>query len=75
MWYDGITLGGYMDIRIGILVREAEIDPNWQMYPGASGEIIASADSEYELPGDGRFWWVRFDGEDMIFLDEDLVVV
>jgi hypothetical protein len=45
------------------------------MYPRASGEIIASADSEYELPGDGRFWWVRFDGEDMIFLDEDLVVV
>jgi len=64
-----------MDIRIGIMVREAEIDPNWQMYPGASGEVIARACSEWELPEDGRFWWVRFDEEDMIFLDTDLVVV
>ena len=63
-----------MDIRIGIMVREAEIDPNWQMYPGESGEVIAVA-VDWELPEDGRFWWVRFDKEDMIFLDEDLVVV
>ena len=62
-------------MRIGTLVTEAEIDPNWQMYPGETGEIIASADSEWELPEAGRFWWVRFGVEDMIFLDEDLAVV
>jgi hypothetical protein len=62
-------------MKIGILVREAEIDPNWQMYPGVTGEIVASADELMRLPGCGRFWTVRFDGEDMIFLDEDLVIV
>jgi hypothetical protein len=72
----GIIPTGFLRVfmKIGILVREAEIDPNWQMYPGAIGEIIASADSEWELPEDGKFWWVRFDEEDMIFLDEDLVI-
>ena len=62
-------------MTIGTLVTEAEIDPNWQMYPGATGEIVARADEEMGLPGCGRFWMVRFDGEDMVFLDVDLVVV
>jgi len=62
-------------MRIGTLVTEAEIDPTWIMFPGETGVIIASADEEMKMPGCGRFWTVQFGGEDMVFLDEDLVVV
>ena len=71
-------------MTIGSLVTEAETDPNWQMYPGETGEIIASADEEMGLPGCGRFWTVCFgpgsgssaaDSSTMVFLDTDLVVV
>ena len=64
-----------MDIRIGTQVREAEVDPIWQMHPGETGEVVARADEEMGLPGCERFWTVRFADGDMIFLDEDLVVV
>jgi len=65
-------------IRVGTQVREAEIDPNWQMYPGETGEIIRRADEEMGFsPGQGgfgRFWMVRIGGEEMVFLDTDLAV-
>jgi hypothetical protein len=62
-------------MTIGTLVTETEIDPNWQMYPGETGEIVACADEEMGLPGCGRFWMVRIGGEEIIFLDADLKVV
>ncbi len=66
-------------IRVGTLVTEAEKDPNWQMYPGETGEIVRRADEEMGFrPGEGGFgrhWMVRIGGEDMVFLDTDLAVV
>ncbi len=62
-------------VRVGTQVREAETDPNWQMYPGETGEIVRRADEEMGLPGCGRFWMVYIGGEEMVFLDTDLVVV
>ncbi len=66
-------------IRVGTQVREAETDPSWQMYPGTAGVVVARADEEMGFsPGEGgfgRFWMVRIDGEDMVFLDTDLAVV
>ena len=63
------------DMEIGTLVREAEQDPMWQMFPGETGEIIASADNEMEMPGCGRFWTVLFGTVSMSFIDVHLVRV
>ncbi len=73
-----------MTIRIGTQVRESETDPNWQMYPGETGVVVARADEEMGFsPGEagfGRFWMVRFVDdagtfEDGVFMDTDLVKV
>ena len=67
-----------MTIRIGTQVRESETDPNWQMYPGETGVVVARADEEMGFsPGEGGFgrhWMVHIGGEDMVFLDTDLAV-
>jgi hypothetical protein len=66
-------------IRIGSVVTETEIDPNWQMYPGESGVIVARADKEMGFsPGEGgfgRFWMVRWSDGDFVQQDTELMVV
>lgn len=66
-------------MTIGTLVREVETDPNWQMYPGETGEVVARADKEMGFsPGEagfGRFWMVRWSDGDFVQLDTELMVV
>jgi len=59
-------------MTIGDLVREAEQDEEWQMFPEQVGVIISSADEKNEMPGSGRFWNVLFETEITDFLDTDL---
>jgi hypothetical protein len=68
-----------MTIQIGARVRETEIDPDWQMYPGEAGVVVDSGDAAMGVtpsaPDAGRFWIVAWSDKRMVHLDTEIEVV
>jgi len=63
-------------MKVGDLVREAETDQDWILYPGEVGVIVHAANEALGLHLEcTRYWEVMWTDGRQVVLDDDLEVI